>query len=77
MIPLYFNELATILNACTQLRPDECSPKDLRHLMASHLAHVDVSLAEKVERFDAVQMLALSAFIFQAQALVGMSSKAP
>ena len=52
MIPIYFNELADVLRACTQLRPDECSAVQLRRLMASHLAHVNPSLAEKELAFD-------------------------
>ena len=73
MIPIYFNELADVLRACTRLRPDECSPPQLRRLVADHLAHVNPGLAEKVLAFDGPQLLALSAFVLQAQALVGMA----
>ena len=41
MVPIYFDELAVVLKACTRLRPDECSPAQLRRLMADHLAHTD------------------------------------
>ena len=73
MLPIYFDELAVVLKACTQLRPDECSPAQLRRLMADHLARTDPGLAEKVLQFDGPQMIALSAFVLQAQALVGMA----
>lgn len=73
MIPIYFDELAEVLRACVQLRPDECSPDRLRQLMTSHLAHTKPDLAQKVSAFDEVQMVALSAFVLQAQALVGMT----
>lgn len=75
MIPIYFDELALVLKACASLRPDACSPADLRQLMADRLTHTNYSLAEKVKAFDAVQMLALSAFVYQAQALVGMAAR--
>jgi hypothetical protein len=74
MIPIYFDELAAVLRACTQLRPDECSPAQLRTLAASHLVGVDPGLAEKVLAFDGPQLIALSAFVLQAQALVGMAA---
>jgi hypothetical protein len=78
VIPIYFDELAAVLLACTQLRPDECSPAQLRTLMAGHLVGVNPGLAEKVLAFDGPQLVALSAFVLQAQALVGMaSSRAP
>lgn len=74
MIPIYFDELAEVLKSCTQLRPDECSPADLKKLMAEHLKHTNPDLATKVLTFDGPQLVALSAFVFQAQALVGMSN---
>lgn len=40
--------------------------------MADHLAHTNPELARKVLAFDGPQLLLLSAFILQAQALVGM-----
>lgn len=73
MIPIYFDELADVLQACTRLRPDECSPTHLRRLMADHLAHTNRGLADKVLAFDGPQLVALSAFVLQAQALVGMA----
>jgi hypothetical protein len=73
MIPIYFDELAEVLRACTRLRPDECSPAQLKTLMAEHLTHTNHNLAERVLAFDGPQLLALSAFVLQAQALVGMS----
>jgi hypothetical protein len=73
MIPIYFNELAEVLKACTQLRPQECSPIQLRQLMADHLTHTNPELAQKVLAFDGTQLVALSAFVLQAQALVGMA----
>lgn len=73
MIPIYFDELAEVLRACTRLRPDECTPADLQRLMAEHLMHTNDDLAHRVMAFDGPQLLALSAFVFQAQALVGMS----
>ena len=76
MTPIYFDELAEVLRACTQLRPDECSPAQLRRLMADHLAHTNPGLAEKVLAFDGPQLVALSAFVLQAQALVGMAGGA-
>jgi hypothetical protein len=76
MIPIYFDELAEVLKACTRLRPDECSPVQLRQLMAGHLAHTNPGLAKKVQAFDGPQLVALSAFVLQAQALVGMSDRA-
>jgi hypothetical protein len=76
MIPIYFDELAEVLRACTRLRPDECSPAHLKSLMADHLARTDRGLADKVMAFDGPQLLALSAFVLQAQALVGMSKPA-
>lgn len=77
VIPIYFDELAYVLRACAQLRPAECAPADLRRLMAGHLAHVNPGLAEKVLAFDGPQFTALSAFVLQAQALVGMTGGAP
>jgi hypothetical protein len=74
VIPIYFDELAEVLKACTQLRPDACSPTELRSLMADHLARTNRALAEKVLAFDGPELLALSAFVLQAQALIGMSS---
>ena len=73
MIPIYFDELAAVLKACTRLRPDECSPAQLKQLMADHLARTNPGLAEKVLAFDGLQLIALSAFVLQAQALVGMA----
>jgi hypothetical protein len=73
VIPIYFDELAAVLRACTRLRPDECAPADLRRLMADHLAGTDPGLAQKVLAFDGPQLVALSAFVLQAQALVGMT----
>ena len=72
MIPIYFDELAEVLRACTQLRPDTCSPADLRRLMTDYLTRTNRDLAEKVVAFDGPQLIALSAFVLQAQALVGM-----
>jgi hypothetical protein len=72
MIPIYFDELAEVLRGCTRLRPNECTPADLRRLMAEHLTHTNPDLARRVMAFDGPQLLALSAFVFQAQALVGM-----
>lgn len=72
MIPIYFDELAEVLKVCTRLRPDECSPAQLRWLMADHLTHMNRELAEKVLAFDGPELLALSAFVLQAQALIGM-----
>jgi hypothetical protein len=72
MIPIYFNELAEVLKVCTQLHPQECSPIQLRQLMADHLTHTNPELARKILAFDGPQLLALSAFILQAQTLVGM-----
>ena len=74
MIPVYFNELAEVLKACTQLRPDECSPGQIQRLMADHLARIQPELAKKVLAFDGLQIMALSAFVLQAQTLVGMST---
>ena len=74
MIPIYFDELAEVLRACTQLRPDECSPAQLRELMAEQLNRTNPGLAKKVLAFDGTELLALSAFVLQAQALVGMTS---
>jgi hypothetical protein len=74
VIPIYFDELAEVLRACTRLRPDECSSAQLRQLMAEHLTHTNRKLADKVLKFDGPQLVALSAFVLQAQALVGMSS---
>jgi hypothetical protein len=76
MIPIYFDELAEVLKACTRLRPDECTPAQLRQLMADHLARTNPGLAKKVQAFDGAQLTALSAFVLQAQALVGMSDRA-
>jgi hypothetical protein len=76
VIPIYFDELAEVLKACTRLRPDECSPTQLRQVMADHLAHTNPALAKKVIAFDGPQLVALSAFVLQAQALVGMSDRA-
>lgn len=76
MIPIYFDELAEVLRACTRLRPDECSPAQLRRLMSDHLTHTNRGLADKVLAFDGPQLVALSAFVLQAQALVGMSGAA-
>ena len=76
MIPIYFDELAEVLKACTRLRPDECSPAQLRQLMGNHLMQSNPSLAKKVLAFDGPQLVALSAFVLQAQALVGMSDRA-
>jgi len=73
VIPIYFDELAEGLHACTQLRPDGCSPVQLRRLMADHLTRTNPELAEKVLAFDGPQLVALSAFVLQAQALVGMA----
>lgn len=75
MIPIYFDELAEVLKACTRLRPDECSPSHLKRLMADHLTPVNSGLANKVLAFDGPQLIALSAFVLQAQALVGMSNR--
>jgi hypothetical protein len=72
MIPIYFDELAEVLRACTQLRPDECSPSHLKKLMSDYLMRTNSKLADKVLKFDGPQLVALSAFILQAQALVGM-----
>jgi hypothetical protein len=74
VIPIYFDELADVLRACTRLRPDECSPAQLRRLTADHLAQVNPGLADKVLAFDGPQLVALSAFVLQAQALVGMAA---
>lgn len=74
MIPIYFDELTEVLHACVQLRPDDCSPGRLRQLMTNHLAHIRPDLAQKVSAFDEVQMVALCAFVLQAQALVGMTA---
>jgi hypothetical protein len=76
VIPIYFDELAAVLRACTRLRPDACGPSDLRRLTADHLARTDPGLAEKVLAFDGPQLVALSAFVLQAQALVGMAGGA-
>jgi hypothetical protein len=73
MIPIYFDELAEVLRVCTRLRPDQCSPTQLRTLMTEQLAHTNPALSRKVLAFDGPQMVALSAFVLQAQALVGMS----
>jgi hypothetical protein len=75
MIPIYFDELAEVLRACTRLRPDECSPAQLRALMAENLAGTDRGLADTAIAFDGPQLAALSAFVLQAQALVGMSDR--
>lgn len=75
MIPIYFDELAAVLRCCTRLRPDECSPERLKALMADHLRHTDHSLAAKVLAFNGPQLIALSAFVLQAQALVGMGGE--
>jgi hypothetical protein len=73
VIPIYFDELAEVLKACVQLRPDECSPIQLKRLMADHLKRINPRLAEKVLSFDGPQLTALSAFVLQAQTLVGMT----
>ncbi len=75
MIPIYFDELAEVLRACTRLRSDECSPTHLRKLMSEHLTQTNPGLAKKVLSFDGPQLVALSAFVLQAQALVGMSDR--
>jgi hypothetical protein len=75
VIPIYFDELAEVLRACTQLRPDECSPAQIRQLMGDNLSRVNPGLAQKVLAFDGPQLVALSAFVLQAQALVGMSDR--
>jgi hypothetical protein len=77
LIPIYFDELADVLRACTRLRPAECTPVDLRRLMAEHLAHVNPGLAQKVLTFDGPELIALSAFVLQAQALVGITGGGP
>ncbi|QEL20508.1 hypothetical protein [Limnoglobus roseus] len=74
MVPIYFDELVAVLRACTQLRPDGCSPLELKALMADHLGHTNRAVADKVLAFDGPQLLALSAFVRQAQALVGMTA---
>jgi hypothetical protein len=76
MIPIYFDELAEVLKVCTRLRPDECSPAHIRQLMTDHLTKTNQALAQKVAAFDGPQLVALSAFVLQAQALVGMSDRA-
>jgi hypothetical protein len=73
VIPIYFDELAEVLKACTQLRPDECSPGQIQRLMADHLTRINPGLAKKVLTFDGLQLMALSAFVLQAQTLVGMT----
>jgi hypothetical protein len=45
--------------------------------MAEDLAHTHPRLAEKVLAFDGPQLMALSAFVLQAQALVGMAGRDP
>jgi hypothetical protein len=42
--------------------------------MADHLTQTNPGLAQKVMAFDGPQLVALSAFVLQAQALVGMSN---
>ncbi|QEL20512.1 hypothetical protein PX52LOC_07616 [Limnoglobus roseus] len=76
MIPIYFDELAELLRACTRLRHDECSPVQLRTLVANHLSQTNAGLAKRVMAFDSPQLLALSAFVLQAQVLVGMTAEA-
>jgi hypothetical protein len=73
MVPLYFNELAEVLRVCTRLRPNEFTPSHIHQVMGEHLAHLDPGLARKVMAFDGAQRKALSDFIRQAQALVGMA----
>jgi len=75
MIPIYFDELAEVLLACTQLRPNECSPTQIRQMVGDHLTRINPGLARKVTAFDGPQLVALSAFVLQAQALVGMSDR--
>jgi TorA maturation chaperone TorD len=75
MVPIYFDELAEVLKACTRLRPDECSSVQLRQLMADHLTTINPELANKVLAFDSPQLFAPIAFVLQAQALVGMSDR--
>lgn len=77
MIPIYFDELADVLTACVRLPADQCSPTQLRELMADHLMNTNPRLADAVLRFDGPQLMALSAFVFQAQALVGMCNPIP
>lgn len=75
MIPIYFDELAEVLRACTQLRPNECSPIQIQQLAGDYLTRINSGLARKVMAFDGHQLVALSAFVLQAQALVGMSDR--
>jgi hypothetical protein len=42
--------------------------------MTGHLTNINPGLANKVSAFDEVQMVALSAFVLQAQVLVGMAA---
>jgi hypothetical protein len=41
--------------------------------MADHLGRTNPELAEKVLAFDGPQLVGLSAFVLQAQALIGMA----
>jgi CheY-like chemotaxis protein len=49
----------------------------LRTLAAGHLTNINPGLAEKVLAFDGPQLVALSAFVLQAQALVGLTTGKP
>lgn len=45
--------------------------------MSDHLMNTNPRLADAVLKFDGPQLMALSAFVFQAQALVGMGNPMP
>ena len=75
MIPIYFDELAEVLRACVRLRPNECSPAQIRQMVGDYLTGMNSGLAQKILAFDGPQLVALSAFVLQAQALVGMSDR--
>jgi hypothetical protein len=73
-LPISFTDFAEIIRACGLIDAENCVPKQLRTILVSRLNLSDPRLADRVRHFDAEQMQAVCAYIWEGMQLVAMPS---
>jgi hypothetical protein len=73
-LPISFTDFVEIIRACGPMEADDCVPKRLRPILLSQLDLTEPRLADRVRHFDAEQMQAVCAYIWEGMQLVAMPS---
>lgn len=73
-LPISFVDFVEIIRACGPINTEDCLPNRLRPIMVSQLTLSEPRLAARVRQFDAEQMQAVCAYIWEGMKLVAVPS---